>query len=290
VALWGADPARPAELGTSALEALSQVRHVLSAKGPAGSPLWATRSRHRRLESLWLPMDAVKAAAKTLGGSVNDVFVAGALNGAVRYHDKRGVPLETLNVSFVVSTRDDRAAGGNSFTPTPVQLPAGPMAPLERFRAVQERVAAGRAQVRGDGLVTQLARLAKLLPSSTLASLGRSQAAALDFATSNMRGAPFDTYISGGRVLHNFTLGPVAGTAFNLTALSFGDCFDMGLHIDPTAVDDPADLRSCLEAAYGELLAEAQPATRRGSRRVSGSGSGRPAPKPGRATRTTRPR
>ena len=63
------------------------------------------------------PLDQALAAAKGLGGSLNDWFLTGVVNGVVAYHDERGVPLRTLNTSFVVSTRADKAIGGNSFTP-----------------------------------------------------------------------------------------------------------------------------------------------------------------------------
>jgi hypothetical protein len=76
----------------------------------------------------------------------------------------------------------------------------------------------------------------------------------MDFATSNMRAAPFPMYISGAQVIENVTMGPVAGTAFNLTALSYNGSLDMGAFIDPMAVDDTAGLRECLAQGYVELL------------------------------------
>jgi hypothetical protein len=54
---------------------------------------------------------------------VNDVFLAGMVEGAVRYHADRGVEVDAFNTSFVLSTRHDSAIGGNSFTPVPVQVP-----------------------------------------------------------------------------------------------------------------------------------------------------------------------
>ena len=83
----------------------------------------------------------------------------------------------------------------------------------------------------------------------------RQQVQTVDFATSNVRGAPFDLYIAGARIEGNFPIGPMAGTAFNLTTLSFGGHLDMGCVVDSAAIDDPALLRSCLVDAYDELLA-----------------------------------
>jgi hypothetical protein len=50
-------------------------------------------------------------------------------------------------------------------------------------------------------------------------------------------------------------MGPVAGTAFNLTTLSYNGSLDMGVFIDPAAVEDPDDLRRCLQDGYAQLLA-----------------------------------
>ena len=50
-------------------------------------------------------------------------------------------------------------------------------------------------------------------------------------------------------------MGPVAGTAFNLTTISYNGSLDMGVFVDPDAVEDPAGLRQCLADAYAELLA-----------------------------------
>jgi hypothetical protein len=202
-----------------------------------------------------VPLEEVKAAGKALGGSVNDVFVTGAVNGALAYHERRGVAVDALNISFVVSTRTDKAIGGNSFTPTLVQVPGGDMLPEARFQEVRDRMAAKREGVTGAGGLAGLAGLANLLPTSLVTQVARSQAAKMDFATSNLRAAPFPTYISGAKVLENATMGPVAGTAFNLTTISYNGSLDMGMFIDPAAVEDPADLRTCMFEGYTELLA-----------------------------------
>ena len=76
----------------------------------------------------------------------------------------------------------------------------------------------------------------------------------MDFATSNLRGARSRLYVSGARVDANHPFGPVAGTAFNLTVLSYAGQLNMGLFVDPVAVEAPADLRDHLEAAYRQLM------------------------------------
>jgi diacylglycerol O-acyltransferase len=267
-AMWGADPLRARDAVNGVARTINQLRGELLGGGgpppeevpegetqlPGGSPLWRNRSRHRHLEVMAFPLDQALASAKGLGGSLNDWFLTGVVNGVVAYHDKRGVPLRTLNTSFVVSTRADKAIGGNSFTPTRFAAPAGPMDSAERFAVLREAMAAKRAGVTGGGALSGLAGIANLLPTSLVTSVARSQASKMDFATSNLRGAKRQFYISGAKVVASYAFGPLAGTAFNLTAMSYAGSFAVTMFMDPVAIDDPADLRDCVENAYQELI------------------------------------
>ena len=229
----------------------------------AGSTLWATRSRRRQLQALSVPFDAAHDAAKALGGSVNDFFVAGAVDGASRYHDELGAALERLHISFVVSTRGTATGPQNAFTPVPVDVPTGPMSPAERFGVVRDLLHQRREEVHGGGPIANVAMVANLLPTSVVTSIARSQAAHIDFATSNLPGFLGDSYVAGARVEHTYVFGPVAGTAFNLTAYSTAGSLDLGIQLDPAAVAEPARLRECMERAYAELLSAATPKSRR---------------------------
>ena len=269
VAMWGADPRRAVDAVGSVARVVGQLRDQVTGGGgsggappaddgepelPGGSPLWRNRSRHRHLEVLSFPLDAALAASKGLGGSLNDWFVTGVVNGGVAYHAARGVPLRTLNTSFVVSTRADKAIGGNSFTPTRFAAPAGPMDPAARFRLISDAMAEKRSQVSGAGALSGLAGLANLLPTSLVTSIARRQAAGMDFATSNLRSAKRPYYMSGAEVAESYAFGPLAGTAFNITAMSYAGQFGIGLFMDPTAIDDVIGLRDDIEAAYQELI------------------------------------
>ncbi|MEM9714174.1 MAG: wax ester/triacylglycerol synthase domain-containing protein [Actinomycetota bacterium] len=259
VAGWGADIDRPVELGE---KAVGQARSIYENLGVGedeqpGSPLWATRSRHRHLEELSIPLDDAKAVGKRLGGTINDVFVIGAVAGAIDYHARRGVVLDELNVSFVISTRTRSTRGGNAFTPTPVRVPARQVPIDELFATIHALIEEKKSASSGGSAASlgSLARVANMLPTSVVTKMARDRAGTLDFATSNLRGAPFPVYVSGGKVLQNVIMGPVAGTAFNLTTMSYDGQLDMGLFCDPAAVEDPADLRDCLVRAYADLLA-----------------------------------
>jgi WS/DGAT/MGAT family acyltransferase len=258
--LWGADPRRPLDMAARAVATIGDMRSQVGQGGggggePGGSPLWRQRSRHRHFDVLRVPLPAIGAAAKALGGTINDVFVTGSVLGAVHFHERRDTPLDALNISFVVSTRDTGGGDTNAFAPRRVRVPAGPMTVEERFAAIRGILAAGRQGARGGGAMGNIAGLANLLPTSLVTGVARSQTAHMDFATSNIRGAPIPTYVSGARILWTGTLGPVAGTAFNLTAMSYDGSFDIGVHADPVAVGDCDDLLRCIETGFQELLA-----------------------------------
>jgi hypothetical protein len=95
--------------------------------------------------------------------------------------------------------------------------------------------------------------IANLLPTSVVTGVARSQAAAVDFATSNVRGAPIEVYVAGGKALKAYPMGPVAGTAWNITMMSYAGTLNVGVHIDPAAVADPELLMRSLKEGYAEL-------------------------------------
>jgi hypothetical protein len=241
--------ALPAETAATTRSLVRQLGVVDSHR----SPLWSERSLDRQLEVFDVPLADAKAAATRLGGSVNDLFVAAAAGGAGAYHRRRGVGVAELRMSMPVSTRADRSPGGNAFTPTRVLVPV--LAdPVERFREVHERLAVTKTE-RAMGLTASLAGLVNLLPQPVLVRLARQQVLTVDFATSNVRAAPFDLYIGGALMTGNYPLGPIAGTAWNLTTMSYRGVLNLGLHVDRAAVEAPEQLREDIEASFAELLA-----------------------------------
>ncbi|MBK9180348.1 MAG: DUF1298 domain-containing protein [Acidimicrobiales bacterium] len=259
----------PTSAGRSVVDALTHPQRLLSARQeaeslaratrdqlhPAGSTLWQARSRRRRVEALSMPYDAAHDAARALGGTLNDLFVAGAVDAGVRYHEALGAEVERFHLTFVVSTRAGDDGATNAFTPIPVDVPAGRMDPRNRFAVIRDLLHARRGDVHGSGPMATVAALANLIPTAVVTSTIRSQAAHIDFATSNLPGYLGDTYVAGARTLHTYVFGPVAGTACNLTLFTTAGSVDIGVHADPAAITDTALLRRCLDDAYADLLA-----------------------------------
>lgn len=233
-------PAQAVELGRSIL------RQALVTES-ARSPLWSgKRGLARRFEILSFDLDEAKQAAHNLGGTLNDLFVTGVAGGVGAYHEAQGRPVDELRMSMPISTRQDGSAGGNAFAPARILIPVGIADPAERFKAVAGRIGSARDET-SLGIADELAGLITALPAPLLVRFARQQVQTVDFATSNVRGAPFDLYIAGARILANHPFGPTAGTAFNATVLSYKGSMDVGISCDPVAVSDPGLLRQCIE-------------------------------------------
>jgi diacylglycerol O-acyltransferase / wax synthase len=265
LALWPADPSRISNRVDTLLETVSSAVAQLrpsDEERASGSPLWKHRSRHRHLEWVRVPVADLKAATAVAGGTVNDAFMAGLAEAASRYHLDRGVEIDHVNSSFVLSTRHDSKAGGNAFTPVPVKLPAGPMSIQERMSTITETLAEAKQTASRTGGMTAISGVANLLPISTVTQTARAAASRIDFSTSNLRGAPFEVYCSGAKVLATIPMGPVAGTGANITALSLDGQLDIGIFIDPAAITEPEAFRTAIEASFADMFAAAVPAPR----------------------------
>jgi WS/DGAT/MGAT family acyltransferase len=248
-------PTRIPPLGAEAVASAQSLARQLVITGSARSPIWQQRSLRRRFEVLRIPLDETKRAAKALGGSVNDLFVTGACIAAGAYHHAKGADVDELRISMPVSQRaKGDAVGGNAFAPARVVLPVAGDDPQVIFTEIRDRLTVTKSE-RALSMAGAFAGVVNVLPTSMLVRLTRNQVETVDFATSNVRGAPFDLFIAGAKIDANYPMGPTAGVAFNLTTLSSGGWLDMGVNIDLAAIDDPALLRASLEDAYAQLLA-----------------------------------
>jgi WS/DGAT/MGAT family acyltransferase len=248
--------ADPVLLGSLGPETMASVRGLLAqatSLEPARSALWTQRTLRRRLDVLGAPFTEMRAAAKILGGTLNTAFVTAAADAAGAYHRRLGSPVDQLRTSIAVSTRTD-AETANAFSLGRALVPTGEMDVDQRFALVDAALAEARSVAAG-GSVDMISSLGAMVPTAVVTRLARAQAETVDFATSNVRGTGLTLYVAGARLLHNYPVGPVAGTAFNLTSLSYRGNMDMGLHIDAGAVPEPEILRSEMQAALERIVA-----------------------------------
>lgn len=242
-----------AGLPTEAAATIRSASRQLAVLDGQRSPIWTERSSERSFAAFDVPFDDVREASRRLGVSINDLFVAACAGGAGHVHRALGLDVDDLRISMPVSTRTDHAAAGNAFTPTRVLVPTD-SDPRRRLDLTHERLSATKSE-KAMPLTSVAARAANLLPRSLLIRLFRQQVSTVDFAASNVRAAPFDLYIGGALLLSNTPVGPLGGTAWNITTMSYRGSLYMGLHADAAAVDDVDALAGAVCDAFEELLA-----------------------------------
>ncbi len=249
------DASRLATAGSETMAAARSLFEQVPGTDSSSSPLLISRSRNRRFFALEAPLGALKDAAHQRELSLNDLFVGLAGQAVVRYHEELDTSVDVLKATAIVSTRradDDERP--NAFMPITLTIPGGDASIEEQALAVGHQVRAKRDQLRDQpDLLGIVGTMAGLAPSALVATVAAEQAARIDFATSNLPGSPIPLWIAGTKIRRMVPLGPVGGTAFNLTLLSYADRAELGLHIDPEAVTDPELLRSVLIEVFAEV-------------------------------------
>lgn len=219
------------------------------------SPLLTSRTMARELSTLEVALDDMKRAAKSVGGSLNDAFVASVIGGLQRYHEFHGMPVDDLRMVMPINVRsNDSALGGNHFTPARFVVPLSIKDPSERI------VALGRLtrEVRDEPavhLTEALAGVLNQLPTTVTTALFGSMLKGADFVTSNVPGAPFPIFSAGAELERMFPFAPLAGAAVNVTLLSHCGVCCVGVNVDSVAVPDGATFLRCLEDGFAEVLA-----------------------------------
>ena len=240
------------------------VRAAKPFDGPRTS-LNSSLTAERTFAMTTLPLPEILRLRRTLGGTLNDVYLticAGALRD---YFTARGERVEkALIASVPIGIRGDAPGriSGNRVDNMYVRLPVHLEDPMARFRAVHTDAAAARllrdsmdpalVAQRGELTPTHLHRLVlRAFADSRLADRLRPP---VNLVVSNVAG-PRDQLHLGGAVLEAiFSVGPILeGVGLNLTAWSYAG----GLHIAalgcPRTLADPWALVDRLPESLAEL-------------------------------------
>jgi WS/DGAT/MGAT family acyltransferase len=254
-------------LARTPLGALQEVAEVAGSAGrllaPASepmSPLMRGRSLQVRLHAFGRPLAGLRAAGKSVGGTVNDAFVAGIAGGLARYHAGHGKPVDELRMSMPVNLRHGEKArkAGNQFAPVRFAVPLGIEDPRERMREIHRRVAKERSEPSLPALDLLAGALNRLPGPAAVAAFG-GMLKSVDFVTSNVPGPDFPVWMSGARIEAMIPFGPLSGAAANITLFSYDGQVQVGVTSDGVAIPDPERLLECLETGMDEVLAVGAP-------------------------------
>lgn len=265
---------QPAEMVRSARAALRGPRRAASQVGRMArsmssmvdrnlvapkTSLHATVGRLRQLETVRVPLDDVKAVRAALGGTVNDVMLAGVSGGLRRLFESRGDDLDGLTVRVMcpVSVRDDseHLQLGNRVSGMFVSLPVGDPDPLTRLEAIRETTAdlKEREQAVGAAFLVDLTEYA----APTLLGLAARVAHRQPFfnlIVTNVPGPQTPLYCMGARMLEVYPIVPLSGNLSVVVGiLSYCGELHFGLFADPEACPDLPVFAGALEDAFSEL-------------------------------------
>jgi len=215
----------------------------------ARSPLWTQRSLDRHLDLLSIPLADLRSVADRLGGTVNDVFVTVGAHASADLHHRAGIEVEHLRMAMPVSTRRSGNIG-NHFSPSQSLVPTGLMSFADRFAEIHTVLSATKGETAIDA-TELLAGAANLIPPPLLRAAGTRLASTVDFVTSNLKASPVDVYLGGAHMTGNHPIGPLANTAWNMTAMSYIGQMCIGIVSDTAAVVDPDELTDALRRAFG---------------------------------------
>ena len=241
-----------ASLGSAVEYAMSGARVVGPAAEP--SPVLQRRSLSSRSDAIDIVFGDLHRAAKAAGGSINDAYLAG-LCGALRlYHERMGVPVDTLPMAIPVNMRSDNdPAGGNRFAGVNLAAPISVIDPEKRIKSIRSQMTRKRDE-RAVNMVGVIAPLISLLPDTVLEGMAASFVNS-DVQASNVPVYAGDTFIAGAKILRQYGLGPLPGVAMMVVLVSRAGYITVTARYDRAAVTDGDFFARCLQAGFDEVLA-----------------------------------
>ena len=249
---------RPDRAVRDAATYLASAARVLSPPPAPPLPVLAHRSPSWRFRTLDVPFDALRAAGKAAGGSVNDAYLAALLGGFRRYSARRGDPLppdRLMPVTLPVSVRrEEHEPGGNHFAPARLSAPVGIVDPAARIVDVRRRTKAAVAEPALESVDVVTPWLARL-PGALVAGLGGGSTRNNDLQASNIPGLRGDVFLAGARIVRSYPFAPLPGCAAMIAMISHGGVCCVAANLDAASFSDLPGFEQDLADGFGEVLA-----------------------------------
>jgi len=224
------------------------------------TPFNARLSRQRSIDWLEMPFAEVRAIRSALGGTVNDVALTIVSGAMKRYLESHGQSTEgvELRVMAPVNVRPEgeKMALGNRISSMFPDIPVGIQDPVERARAVRERMAWLKKDGQPTG-VDAVFQMLDLVPPAVLRLVGgmpQIPNPVLNMVCTNVPGPMIPLYVVGHRLLGQYPLVPLAwdlGLAVCIT--SYDHKLFISLTSDANVVPDLPLLKQFFNESFKEL-------------------------------------
>ncbi len=239
----------PQRVAIEVVETAKSVGRLIAPATTPKSTVMVGRMKSSSFRVLEVPMKDLKAAAKSAGGHLNDGFLAGITAGLHRYHARHGHEVHELRVAMPISQRDkSHHEGGNHVSVMRFVLPVDAPTPAMRIIAMREVVDVVRSERSLDHTET-IAGFLNLMPKGVIGAMLKG----VDFLASNVPGVSIPMWLCGQRVERFYPFGPTAGSAVNVTLMSYDGTCCIGVNSDAAAVPDPDVLLECLRHGFAEI-------------------------------------
>ena len=266
-------PVRALRLGTTLVPAAGRLARLLvspEGRAAAGS-FTAPRSllnrpltSRRSFAFASISLDDMRVVKRAFGVTMNDVALA--LSGATLRDylvARDALPARPLVVQVPVGVhREGEGTSGNMVAAAGTSLHTDLADPVERLLAIHASMQGAKAlqAALGDDIVVDA--LGVLPPAALSAGIGVYRGLGIDrlhppifnAIVSNIPGPPIPLYSCGARLAATYTLGPLlAGSAVNITLMSYQDRVDFGVATCPDVVDDPWEIAEGIPDALAVL-------------------------------------
>jgi diacylglycerol O-acyltransferase len=225
------------------------------------TPINGSLSPHRRFDWLKMSMADVKAVRKSLGCTVNDVFLA-TVTGACRdYLQGRGMALDDIvfRASTPVSLRaaDDHGQTGNRVSSWFVDLPVAEADPLSHVHAIHAETQRLKESRQAIGMEMLMAA-AEFAPSGILALGAGLASGPVNIIVTNVPGPQFPLYMLGGQMLAMIPQVPLLeNIGLGIALMSYDGNVFWGFTADYELVPDLRHFVDLIERSFAELASAA---------------------------------
>jgi diacylglycerol O-acyltransferase len=245
---------RPAANLRSMAELAASAGRILAPATTPHSPVMTERSLSVHFDTISVPLDETKRAAKAAGGKLNDAFLAAVCGGMRLYHERHGATVEQLRTTMPISIRDEttESLAGNQFVPARFLIPIAIRDPIDRMRRIRELVAFQRNEP-ALTFTDAIAGILNRLPTAVVTQLFGSMLKGVDFVTSNVPGVPVPVFFGGAALESQVAFGPLTGAAANVTLVSYLDDLHIGVNMDRAAIPDRDVFIECLREGFDEV-------------------------------------